>query len=307
MGVLDPQALAPSPSAPPDERTSHSTSSPLPPSPAVASQGGPQAIACLPATTASDGTRVAVCRVRPSKRVFIPPPQFGLVEEGLVRSGQPSELNFPFLDKLGLKTVVWLAPEDPNEPLCAHSPLSLLVLARLSHPRGRGQTASAFSKSTALRCITSAPTTMRRRMTHCRRRRSSRRSGSSSTRTMHPRSSAATRGGTARARSAACCASCRSGTSSPSLRSTGGELLVPLRTAASGSSPDRGTRLQIRWAESAPAQRAGERLPSHPGSGVLRFDSGLELSSPRCLTICRARAVHRAVRRAALRCPTTCA
>ncbi|TNY24705.1 putative tyrosine-protein phosphatase OCA1 [Rhodotorula diobovata] len=116
MGVLDPQALAPSPSAPPDERTSHSTSSPLPPSPAVASQGGPQAIACLPATTASDGTRVAVCRVRPSKRVFIPPPQFGLVEEGLVRSGQPSELNFPFLDKLGLKTVVWLAPEDPNEP-----------------------------------------------------------------------------------------------------------------------------------------------------------------------------------------------
>ncbi|GAA6028199.1 hypothetical protein JCM8097_006910 [Rhodosporidiobolus ruineniae] len=54
------------------------------------------------------------CRVRPSKRVYIPPPQFGLVEEGLFRSGQPGELNLPFVEQLRLKTVVWLAPEEPN-------------------------------------------------------------------------------------------------------------------------------------------------------------------------------------------------
>ncbi len=47
----------------------------------------------------------------------MPPPNWGMVEDGLYRSGQPSELNFPFLEKLKLKTVVWLAPEDPNPRL----------------------------------------------------------------------------------------------------------------------------------------------------------------------------------------------
>ncbi|GAA5828837.1 hypothetical protein JCM11251_005891 [Rhodosporidiobolus azoricus] len=65
--------------------------------------------------TENSPTRV-VCRVRDGKRVLIPPPQFGMVEEGLYRSGQPTELNFPFVEKLGLKSIVWLAPEDPNEP-----------------------------------------------------------------------------------------------------------------------------------------------------------------------------------------------
>jgi tyrosine-protein phosphatase OCA1 len=51
---------------------------------------------------------------RPSQRVLIPPPNFGMVEDALYRSGQPSELNFPFLEKLRLKAVVWLAPEDPG-------------------------------------------------------------------------------------------------------------------------------------------------------------------------------------------------
>ncbi|KAM0791274.1 hypothetical protein ACM66B_005750 [Microbotryomycetes sp. NB124-2] len=51
---------------------------------------------------------------RPSRRVLIPPPNFGMVEDSLFRSGQPSELNFPFLEKLKLQTIVWLAPEDPS-------------------------------------------------------------------------------------------------------------------------------------------------------------------------------------------------
>ncbi|GAA5896041.1 hypothetical protein JCM6882_005595 [Rhodosporidiobolus microsporus] len=67
------------------------------------------------AQTTEEPARV-VARVRPGKRVLIPPPQFGMVEEGLYRSGQPTELNLPFVEKLGLKSIVWLAPEDPNEP-----------------------------------------------------------------------------------------------------------------------------------------------------------------------------------------------
>jgi tyrosine-protein phosphatase OCA1 len=42
---------------------------------------------------------------------------FGLVEDNLYRSGQPNELNFPFLERLGLKTVIFLAPEEPNQKL----------------------------------------------------------------------------------------------------------------------------------------------------------------------------------------------
>ncbi|GAA5942191.1 protein-tyrosine phosphatase OCA1 family protein [Sporobolomyces koalae] len=60
--------------------------------------------------------RLTVCRVRPARRVLIPPPNFGTVEENLYRSGQPSELSFAFIEELNLRTVIWLAPEDPNEP-----------------------------------------------------------------------------------------------------------------------------------------------------------------------------------------------
>lgn len=31
--------------------------------------------------------------------------------------GQPSPLNFPFLQRLNLKTILWLAPEKPNPEL----------------------------------------------------------------------------------------------------------------------------------------------------------------------------------------------
>ncbi|KAJ3104669.1 tyrosine-protein phosphatase required for protection against superoxide stress (By similarity) [Phlyctochytrium bullatum] len=45
----------------------------------------------------------------------IPPMNFGMVEEDLYRSGQPHELNFPFIEKLGIRTVIYLAPEEPNQ------------------------------------------------------------------------------------------------------------------------------------------------------------------------------------------------
>ena len=45
----------------------------------------------------------------------IPPVNFGMVEEALYRCGAPSELNYPFLEQLHLKKVIYLAPDDPTE------------------------------------------------------------------------------------------------------------------------------------------------------------------------------------------------
>jgi len=48
---------------------------------------------------------------------YIPPLNFGWVEDDLYRSGVPNELNFPFLEKMKLKKIIYLAPEDPSEHL----------------------------------------------------------------------------------------------------------------------------------------------------------------------------------------------
>jgi tyrosine-protein phosphatase OCA1 len=37
-----------------------------------------------------------------------------MVEEDLYRSGMPHELNFPFLEKLHIKTVIYLGSEEPS-------------------------------------------------------------------------------------------------------------------------------------------------------------------------------------------------
>lgn len=41
-----------------------------------------------------------------------PPQNFGAVEEGIYRSGLPSELNYRFLESLNLRTVIILSPES---------------------------------------------------------------------------------------------------------------------------------------------------------------------------------------------------
>lgn len=46
--------------------------------------------------------------------VLIPPTNFGFVEQDLYRSGQPNDLNFPFLQQLNLKTIIYLAPDEPD-------------------------------------------------------------------------------------------------------------------------------------------------------------------------------------------------
>ncbi len=44
---------------------------------------------------------------------YIPPVNFGMVEDNLYRSEQPGELNFAFLEKLKLKKILYLSNEDP--------------------------------------------------------------------------------------------------------------------------------------------------------------------------------------------------
>ena len=46
--------------------------------------------------------------------MLVPPPNFGMVEDSLSRSGQPNQLYIPDLEQLGLKSVIWLAPEEPD-------------------------------------------------------------------------------------------------------------------------------------------------------------------------------------------------
>lgn len=49
--------------------------------------------------------------------MLVPPNNFGMVEEDLYRSGAPDAINIPFLAKLQLKSVLWLAPEEPGPHL----------------------------------------------------------------------------------------------------------------------------------------------------------------------------------------------
>ncbi|KAI5959664.1 OCA1 [Candida margitis] len=46
---------------------------------------------------------------------IIPPLNFCPVEKQLYRSGQPSIINQSFLNQLNLKTILWLASEEPND------------------------------------------------------------------------------------------------------------------------------------------------------------------------------------------------
>lgn len=43
---------------------------------------------------------------------LFPPQNFGAVEDGIYRSGLPTELNYRFLESLRLKTVIVLSPES---------------------------------------------------------------------------------------------------------------------------------------------------------------------------------------------------
>ncbi|KAH3901420.1 putative tyrosine protein phosphatase OCA1 SCDLUD_002912 [Saccharomycodes ludwigii] len=62
------------------------------------------------------------------KNTVVPPLNFCPVERYLYRSGQPSPVNFPFLDTLNLKTIIWLSNEDPQDALLDFCELSRIEL-----------------------------------------------------------------------------------------------------------------------------------------------------------------------------------
>ncbi|CAM6049164.1 unnamed protein product [Sphagnum compactum] len=47
---------------------------------------------------------------------FVPPCNYGMVEYDLSRSGQCHQLNFPFLERLHLKTIIYLSHDEPSQP-----------------------------------------------------------------------------------------------------------------------------------------------------------------------------------------------
>lgn len=63
--------------------------------------------------------KAQITRRPPSNKVVVPPINFACVEQGLFRCGQPAPINFPFLRELNLKTIVWLAVEDPSDAFFA--------------------------------------------------------------------------------------------------------------------------------------------------------------------------------------------
>lgn len=69
--------------------------------------------------------------------ILIPPQNFGIVEEHLYRSGQPTELNFPFLEKLRLRKIIHLAPEEPPAEFLVWMDEQRMELVRLGGDPGK--------------------------------------------------------------------------------------------------------------------------------------------------------------------------
>jgi len=69
---------------------------------------------------------------------YIPPQNFGMVEEDLFRSAQPDELNFPFLEKLHLRTIISLAPDELPQSLLMWLEDQRIDLVRLGEDVGSG-------------------------------------------------------------------------------------------------------------------------------------------------------------------------
>eukprot|EP00658_Telonema_sp_P-2_P035819 TRINITY_DN25994_c0_g1_i1.p1 TRINITY_DN25994_c0_g1~~TRINITY_DN25994_c0_g1_i1.p1 ORF type:complete len:188 (+),score=37.75 TRINITY_DN25994_c0_g1_i1:159-722(+) len=80
---------------------------------------------------------------------LIPPFNFGYVEENLYRCGLPVELNFHFLDKLNLKTIIYLASEPPSQQLVNFIEDNEIDLERLEID-SRGSASKPISEETIL-------------------------------------------------------------------------------------------------------------------------------------------------------------
>lgn len=56
-----------------------------------------------------------VSRASASKEIVVPPLNFDMVAPGVYRSGHPNERNFRFLQRLNLRSIVYLANDDYRE------------------------------------------------------------------------------------------------------------------------------------------------------------------------------------------------
>lgn len=61
------------------------------------------------------GSSSVIKIMKPPTTRIIPPLNFCPVERQLYRSAQPSIINQPFLKDLNLKTIIWLASEEPQD------------------------------------------------------------------------------------------------------------------------------------------------------------------------------------------------
>lgn len=66
--------------------------------------------------TSSSHSSLKVSNRQAAPRV-VPPINFAPVETHFFRCGQPAPINFAFLQELNLRTIIWLAVEDPCEAM----------------------------------------------------------------------------------------------------------------------------------------------------------------------------------------------
>lgn len=70
-------------------------------------------------TKSGDGDPLAEHTTRKTlqtRPIYVPPLNFSLVEDGIYRSGFPMEANYPFLDRLKLKTIIYLGDTGHEKP-----------------------------------------------------------------------------------------------------------------------------------------------------------------------------------------------
>uniref|UniRef100_M4C493 protein-tyrosine-phosphatase n=1 Tax=Hyaloperonospora arabidopsidis (strain Emoy2) TaxID=559515 RepID=M4C493_HYAAE len=87
---------------------------------------------------------------------FIPPVNYGMVEEDLYRSGQPNELNFPFLERLNLRTIIYLALEEPNpqfQSFVEEQEIQLVFLGGNTRMESRRKSWEPLSEETVLAAL----------------------------------------------------------------------------------------------------------------------------------------------------------
>ncbi|PWN25617.1 putative tyrosine phosphatase family protein [Jaminaea rosea] len=65
--------------------------------------------------------------------MLVPPNNFGMVEEDLYRSGAPDSINLSFLTQLKLRSLIYLAPEEPAPHLLTWCRQHSVALYHLGH------------------------------------------------------------------------------------------------------------------------------------------------------------------------------